>query len=72
MITLYSLPACVQCETTKRYLNKNGIEFTEINMSEDQTALEKVRELGYTQAPVVVAGDTSWSGFRLDSLKKLV
>jgi glutaredoxin-like protein NrdH len=72
MITLYSLPACVQCETTKRYLNKNGIEFTEINMADNTDALDRVRDMGYTQAPVVVVGDTSWSGFRLDSLQKLV
>jgi len=41
-------------------------------MSDNTEALDKVREMGYTQAPVVVAGDTSWSGFRLDSLQKLV
>lgn len=72
MITIYSLPACVQCDSTKRYLSKNGVEFTEVNMAENTSALEEIRELGYTQAPVVVAGDTSWSGFRLDSLQKLV
>lgn len=72
MITIYSLPACVQCDSTKRYLSKNGVEFTEVNMAENASALEEIRELGYTQAPVVVAGDTSWSGFRLDSLQKLV
>jgi glutaredoxin-like protein NrdH len=27
-----------------------------------------VRGLGYLQAPVVVAGDTHWSGFRPDQI----
>ena len=72
MVTIYTLPACVQCESTKRYLSKNGVEFQEISMKDDASALEKIRGMGYTQAPVVVAGDTAWSGFRLDSLQKLV
>jgi glutaredoxin-like protein NrdH len=30
-----------------------------------------VRGLGYLQAPVVVAGDTHWSGFRPDQISAL-
>ena len=72
MVTIYTLPACVQCESTKRYLAKKGVEFQEINMNEDAEALDKIRDMGYSQAPVVVAGESTWSGFRLDSLQKLV
>jgi glutaredoxin-like protein NrdH len=71
MVTVYSLPSCVQCDTTKRFLNKNGIEYTEVNLAEDEQAYEKIKNMGYTQAPVVEVGDKSWSGFRLDFLNKL-
>lgn len=71
MVTVYSLPSCVQCDTTKRFLNKNGIEYTEVNLAEDAQAYEKIKTMGYTQAPVVEVGDESWSGFRLDFLNKL-
>lgn len=71
MVTVYTLPACVQCESTKRYLSKNFIEYTEVDMSEDLTALEKIRELGYTQAPVVEFEGETWSGFRFDKLNKI-
>ena len=30
-----------------------------------------VRELGYLQAPVVVAGDTHWAGFSPDKINNL-
>ena len=33
--------------------------------------LEKVKELGYLQAPVVVTDDEHWSGFRPDKIDAL-
>lgn len=71
MVTVYTLPACVQCDSTKRYLSKNLIEFTEIDMTKDEAALQKIRELGFTQAPVVEFGEEVWSGFRFDKLSKI-
>ena len=72
MVTVYTLPSCVQCDSTKRYLQRNLIEFKEISLAEDPQAMKKVRDMGYTQAPVVEAGDSHWSGFRMDELQKLV
>lgn len=71
-VTVYTLPSCVQCDTTKRYLTNNGIDFTTIDLSVDSDAADYVKGLGYQAAPVVVAGDAHWSGFlpdRLNSLK---
>ncbi len=70
-VTVYSLPACVQCETTKLYLRKEFIEFTEVQLQNDPQAYEMIRERGFTQAPVVIAGENAWSGFRLDKLQLL-
>jgi glutaredoxin-like protein NrdH len=70
-ITVYSKPACVQCDATYRALDKRGIEYTVVDISQDTEALEMVRSLGYLQAPVVVAGDTHWSGFRPDQIATL-
>ena len=70
-VIVYTLPACVQCDSTKRYLKKNFVEYKEVNLADDPASLEMVRSLGYTSAPVVIAGDESWSGFRMDMLAKL-
>ncbi|TFF04390.1 glutaredoxin-like protein NrdH [Cellulosimicrobium funkei] len=70
-ITVYSKPACVQCDATYRALDKKGIEYSVVDISQDTEALEFVRALGYLQAPVVVAGDESWSGFRPDQISAL-
>ena len=69
MVTVYTIPACPQCDMTKKYLTREGIEYSEVDLSNDEVAMEKVRGLGYTAAPVVEVGSDHWSGFRLDMLK---
>lgn len=70
-ITVYSKPSCVQCDATYRALDRRGAEYTVVDITEDAAALEMVRGLGYLQAPVVVAGDAHWSGFRPDRIAAL-
>ena len=67
-VTVYSKPACVQCDATYRALDRKGVEYTVVDITQDAEALEMVRGLGYLPAPVVVAGDTHWSGFRPDQI----
>lgn len=71
-VTVYTLPACVQCDSTKRYLDKKGIIYNTIDLSQDPAAMQKIKELGYTQAPVVETPTKHWSGFRLGELENLV
>lgn len=70
-ITVYSKPSCVQCSATYRALDKAGLPYRTVDISLDAEALEQVKSLGYTQAPVVVAGEDHWSGFRPDKIKAL-
>lgn len=68
---MYSKPLCVQCDATKRALNKAGVSYDVVDITEDADALAKVKSLGYVQAPVVIAGEDHWSGFRPDKIKAL-
>ncbi|OLT48627.1 NrdH-redoxin [Gordonia sp. CNJ-863] len=70
-ITVYTKPACVQCHATYKALDKQGLDYQVIDISTDDTARDYVMALGYLQAPVVVAGDDHWSGFRPDRIKAL-
>ena len=70
-ITVYSKPNCVQCGATYRALDKAGLVYRTVDVALDVEALEQVRALGYAQAPVVVAGEDHWSGFRPDKIKTL-
>lgn len=70
-ITVYTKPACVQCNMTYKALDKAGLEYEVVDISQDDEARDYVMALGYLQAPVVVAGDDHWSGFRPERIKSL-
>ena len=70
-ITVYTKPSCVQCNATYRALDKKGVEYNKVDISQDANALEHVRGLGYMQAPVVVTDNDHWSGFRPDKIALL-
>ena len=72
MVKVFSKPACVQCNATYRALDKKGIPYETVDMSQDADAAAKVMSLGYMQAPVVFASeDNHWSGFRPDKIEEL-
>lgn len=70
-ITVYSKPACVQCTATTRALDARGITYNVIDLTQNAEAMEMVMSLGYRQAPVVVAGEDHWAGFRPDMIGRL-
>ena len=70
-ITVYTKPACVQCNATYKALDKQGIAYEKVDITLDTEARDYVMALGYLQAPVVVAGNEHWSGFRPDRIKAL-
>jgi glutaredoxin-like protein NrdH len=77
--TVYSLPDCVQCTATKLYLKKRGVEYDEVNLTQDNDAWElATKTLGYKSAPVVVVRDGDdnivghWNGFSPEKIEKLL
>ena len=71
-ITVYTKPACVQCNAVFKMLDKEGISYEKVDLTVDDDAREYVMSLGYLQAPVVYAGPNEhFAGFRPDRLKAL-
>jgi glutaredoxin-like protein NrdH len=70
-ITVYTKPACVQCNATYKALDRHGLTYKKVDITLDSNARDYVMALGYLQAPVVVAGDQHWSGYRPDRLSAL-
>ena len=71
MTTVYTKPSCVQCDMTKRYMDKNNIEYTIIDITQDQGALDLILGMGFSSAPVVISDKGSWAGFQPDKLSEL-
>lgn len=61
-VTVYSKPRCVQCDATKRALNKAGITYKLVDITEDAAARERIMSLGYLQAPWSSPGRTTGRG----------
>lgn len=70
-ITVYSKPACVQCTATTRALDAKGIAYDLVDLTQDEDAMALVQGLGHRSAPVVVAGQDHWGGFRPDMIGRL-
>ena len=70
-ITIYTRNDCVQCHATKRAMESRGVEFEMVNVDLVPEAADALREQGFRRLPVVIAGETSWSGFRPDMINRL-
>lgn len=70
-ITVYTKPACVQCNAVIKALDKKQLRYTKVDITADPAARDYVMALGYLQAPVVVAGTEHFSGFRPDRISRL-
>lgn len=71
MVTVYSKPNCQPCNATKFSLDRAGVEYRVVDITEDHDARDYVLSLGFLETPVVVAGDKKWSGYRPDQIKAL-
>jgi glutaredoxin-like YruB-family protein len=72
-VKLYTTPYCTYCKLAKNFFNKNKIVFTEIDISEDEKALnEMVKKSGQMGVPVIEVGDETLVGYNETKLKKLL
>lgn len=70
-VTVYTKPACVQCDMTKKWLETRGIPFeTEDLLEPDNLAAAK--SLGYMSAPVILAGEHHFAGFNINELNNIL
>lgn len=70
-ITLWTKPACQQCEMTRKQFDKRGIIYTTRRLDRSPKAVERFLELGLLAAPIVETDDRRWSGFRLGKIQSL-
>ncbi|MGV8152282.1 MAG: glutaredoxin family protein [Candidatus Nanoarchaeia archaeon] len=70
-ITLYTARACPYCIIVKRFLEKNNIDFKEIDITLDKSKEEEMKEKSkQSQVPVVDANGTIVIGYNLKKLKE--
>lgn len=72
MILVFTKDNCVQCTYTKKFLDRHGIDYREVDIMSDPAMAKYLRESGQLQMPYVVTDIGSWSGYRDDKLKELL
>jgi glutaredoxin-like protein NrdH len=71
MITVYTKPSCVQCDATKRMMDKLNIKYSTVDITVDTEAFDMIVSKGFKAAPVVITDDDAWSGFNPDKISEL-
>lgn len=71
LITIWTLPNCVQCEATKRQMSKLGIRYEVMNLEQHPEMLEQFKAQGLSAAPIVVTDIKKWSGYRHEKIASL-
>jgi len=70
-VTVWTKSFCVQCDMTKKQMNKLGIKFEEQSLEDNPLVLEGFKAQGLLAAPIVTTDTKAWSGFRLDKIQSL-
>lgn len=69
MMDVYIKPGCPWCVEVEAYLQKEGFEYRAIDVTADEAAFEKMRELfGQTSAPSMTLGDLKLADFGVEEL----
>ena len=72
-IRIFSTPTCPYCVTLKEYLKDKGFEFEDIDVSQDQKALdEMVERSGQMAVPVVDIDGEIIIGFDKEKINQLL
>jgi len=56
---------------TTRTMEKLGIIYDKVDLSQHPTILDRFKEMGHMSAPIVVTDRKTWSGFRIEKIKSL-
>jgi len=72
-IKVFSSPICPYCTTLKEFLKERGVEFEEIDVSQDEKAMkEMVEKTGQMGVPVMEIDGEIVVGFDREKIIKLL
>lgn len=71
-IVMYTKPNCGYCARAKAFLSKNGIAYTDYDITTDKKAHERFRKLKGTGVPLIFVGDKRIQGFNEGLLRRLL
>jgi len=75
-ITIYTKPGCVQCGAAQRHMQKLGLDYEVVDLTQSPNDLTAIISLGYLEAPVTITThngqDTHWGGYQPNKIDGMV
>ena len=72
-IKIYTTPTCPYCVQAKQFLAQRGVPYKELNVMEDNEALDEMVKLtGARSVPVIVCGSDVLVGFSRSRLEQII
>ncbi len=69
-VVLYSMARCPHCDTAKKYLDQQGIQYRLCNVS-SPAGRKEFSSTGFRAVPVIKIGDQFLNGFSIKQFQKL-
>lgn len=70
-VIIYSSPTCPHCNNAKKFLDEQGVEYTDYDViSDEEKKDEMVEKSGAMSVPVIDVDGQIITGFDKDALKK--
>ena len=70
-VTVFTNPNNPQCEATEQELSKLGVRYVAVDLTQNPSTFEQIKDAGFKQIPVVISPNSSWSGHRPDLIRQL-
>lgn len=70
-ITIYSRPDCQACKLTKRVLKRRGLDYHEIDLTNEPELTAELQARGHSALPVVITDTDEWHGMNPAKLRAL-
>lgn len=71
MIKVYSKENCSKCRVVKMFLKSNGIDFQEVDITNDDAERERLKSMNVSSMPYVENPVENFTGVRMDILNKI-
>ena len=68
MITLYALPTCPYCAKVRDKLNGIGLEFSELDINEEEHSKKLIELGGKRQVPYLIDNETNTKMYESDDI----
>lgn len=71
LVTVYTTPNCMACNSTKRQFERLGVRYDEVALDQHPDKLKEFVDQGFNQAPIIVADNLTWSGYRHEMIQRI-